>query len=804
VTLRGRLTTAFLTVVLGPVLLGAFFVGATVAAVGQSRSTERLDLATASVGTSVNALCSQLEAAAGAVALLLPDPARLAVAADQAVARGLASAVQVIGPDGASIVATADPPSAPWVDCASGRDDNGGSGSTGSGQSGQAPSADTGSGSPDGTGSPTVPAPDGTGGSGAMPTLAAFAEVRDENGALVGQVSAVKLLDADLVARLAASTGVGITLLADTDRATVVHSTEPSEVRGNVVATAGRLADGGTSWTDGGRQVRRLGPDDGQLLPMVLSTPRDQLSGLYAVLVATVVLAGLLAVVAAWWLARSTTQPLAELADAASRVVDGDLAARVPVRGSDEVSELATIFNRMTREAQAYVQALTASRDQLRGQLTILGDTLSSTHDLQRILRVILQTALAATGARDGAVLVLDPAAGVLVGQSSNRTTPAGTGPAAGSSGTGPAATTAGTGPAADQLAGPAAAAGQVSPDGTLHVPLGSGLLGTVAVSGQPKRGRIERDGPALSAYEPACRTYVAVPFSVPNWTDELGVGVPGAGGQRAPGRHGPGAPAAFGVLAVYDRLGGDEFDDADLMTLRTFAGHAAVAVNNVRMHKEAERLSVTDPLTGLWNYRHLRESIHREIERANRFGRMLAVLVLDLDRFKDINDTYGHAAGDSVLVEFARRIRAEIREVDLAFRQGGEEFVVLLPETDVRGAATVAERLCAAIRDRPIRVEPYAGAGRRAHATVSVTVSIGIAVYPDHAGDGEEVLDAADDALYAAKAAGRDTFHVADRAPARSTRVPAGGGAATPEGGPSRGGGASFGPHPPRQTRGR
>ncbi|WP_416598039.1 diguanylate cyclase [Micromonospora sp. LOL_021] len=743
-------------------------------------------MATASVGTSVNALCSQLEAAAGAVALLLPDPARLAVAADQVVARGLASAVQATGPDGASIVATADPPAAPWVDCASGRDDNGGADSTGSGQSWQAPPADTATGSPDGTGSATTPGPDGAGGSGAMPTLAAFVEVRDENDALVGQVSAVKLLDADLVARLAASTGVGITLLAGTDRATVVHSTEPSEVRGNVVATAGRLADGGTSWTDGGRQVRRLGPDDGQLLPMVLSTPRDQLSGLYAVLVATVVLAGLLAVVAAWWLARSTTQPLAELADAASRVVDGDLAARVPVRGSDEVSELATIFNRMTREAQAYVQALTASRDQLRGQLTILGDTLSSTHDLQRILRVILQTALAATGARDGAVLVLDPAAGVLVGQSSNRTTPAG------------------TGPAADQPTGPDAAASQVGPDGTLHVPLGSGLLGTVAVSGQPKRGRIERDGPALSAYEPACRTYVAVPFSVPNWTDEFGVGVPGAGGQRAPGRHGPGAPAAFGVLAVYDRLGGDEFDDADLMTLRTFAGHAAVAVNNVRMHKEAERLSVTDPLTGLWNYRHLRESIHREIERANRFGRMLAVLVLDLDRFKDINDTYGHAAGDSVLVEFARRIRAEIREVDLAFRQGGEEFVVLLPETDVRGAATVAERLCAAIRDRPIRVEPYAGAGRRAHATVSVTVSIGIAVYPDHAGDGEEVLDAADDALYAAKAAGRDAFHVADRAPARSTRVPAGGGAAAPEGGPSRGGGASFGPHPPRQTRGR
>ncbi|MGK5734340.1 diguanylate cyclase, partial [Streptomyces sp. URMC 124] len=93
----------------------------------------------------------------------------------------------------------------------------------------------------------------------------------------------------------------------------------------------------------------------------------------------------------------------------------------------------------------------------------------------------------------------------------------------------------------------------------------------------------------------------------------------------------------------LYDRLGADEFDDDDLVTLRTFAGHAAVAVDNVRVHEEAQRLSLTDPLTGLWNYRYLRESIRREVERASRFGRMLSVLALDLDRFKDVNDTHGH-----------------------------------------------------------------------------------------------------------------------------------------------------------------
>jgi two-component system cell cycle response regulator len=196
------------------------------------------------------------------------------------------------------------------------------------------------------------------------------------------------------------------------------------------------------------------------------------------------------------------------------------------------------------------------------------------------------------------------------------------------------------------------------------------------------------------------------------------------------------------------------------------------------------------------------------------------------------------------VLAEFARRVRGEIREVDLAFRQGGEEFVVLLPETDARGAAIVAERLGAAIRDSAIPVETHAGVP----VPVRVTVSIGIAVYPDHATSGQQVLDAADDALYAAKAAGRDGYRLAEarsRPPVREIAVPAGAvspddglpraGAAAPalagpagpadpahpgvpdptytgagaaRAGPgaarSGAGGASSGPHPPRQSRGR
>ncbi|MEU4772127.1 diguanylate cyclase, partial [Micromonospora sp. NPDC023644] len=639
------------------------------------------------------------------------------------------------------------------------------------------------------------------GATGPARALAARADLRDRAGGPLGTVTAAQPVDPAFVARLAAVTGVAVTLLDDAVAPVrLAHSTESTGVRDAVLAAAGTLRGERVTETPDGRYVRRVGPSAGQPLPLVLSVPSERPRGLYVALWSAVLVAAMLAVVAAWRLARVTTRPLVELAGAVDRVARGDLTARVPVRSRDEIGRLAGAFNRMTRETGTYVAALTSSRDQLRGHLAVLGDTLASTHDLQRILRVILHSAIAATGARAGAVLLVDDG-GVLVAQCTE-----------GLDGGAPA----------DERSGP------------LRVPLGSGVVGAVAATGEPRRGRVEPS--AAPPGEPRCHTYIAVPFAAPGTA-----GPPDATARDGPaGRPGsePAAPAgALGVLALYDRLGADEFDDDDLVTLRTFAGHAAVAVDNVRVHEEAQRLSLTDPLTGLWNYRYLRESIRREVERASRFGRMLSVLALDLDRFKAVNDTYGHAAGDAVLAEFARRVRGEIREVDLAFRQGGEEFVLLLPETDARGAAIVAERLGAAVRDAPIAADGHGGAA----VAIGVTVSIGIAVHPDHGGTGQQVLDAADDALYAAKAAGRDTWRIAEvRAgpPAREIPVPAA--AVTPEDGlpragaprqpvrtrpepgdpadavpgsapagpdpvrPGPCGGASSGPHPPRQSRGR
>jgi diguanylate cyclase (GGDEF)-like protein len=668
VTLRGRLTAAFLAVVLGPVLLGAVFAGATVSAVNRTRSVERLDLAADAVQSTVGALCGQLRAGAQAAAVLTQggrDPQAAAVV----VAQGMAGAVRLQNAAGDPVGTSGNPPPPPWALCEQ----------------------------------PGV-------GSG-YAAIAARVEMRDPNGGLVGYAYAMQPIDSALLRRFGAAAGVSVTLLGDDPR-----STDPADQARTVSAVASRLNGAAIGETRDGRYVRRLPVVDGQPLPLAVSAGHTGLGGQYPILLGIVLLAGAAAIVAAWWLARGTTRPLAELALAAGRVADGDLAARVPVRSRDEVGRLAGTFNRMTREMQAYVEALTASRDQLRGNLGLLGDTLSSTHDLQRILTVILQTARSATGAQSGVVLLVDPASATLSGSD-------------------------------------------------LSVPLGAGLLGSVAVSGEARRGRIDRDGPVLDDVEPRCRTYMAVPFNAP-----------GEGSIR-------------GVLALYDRLGDDEFDDTDLVTLRTFAGQAAIAVENVRVHEEAQRLSHTDPLTGLHNYRMLKDSLRREVERASRFGHQLCVLMLDLDRFKEVNDSYGHPAGDLVLAEFARRLASEIREVDLAFRQGGEEFVVLLPETEAIGGITVAQRLGTAIRATPIIVPgrlPAARSGAPAARRIAITVSIGIAVFPDHGSSGTVVLDAADEALYAAKAAGRDTYRLAH------SRVDAGTG------------GASNGPRSARPARGR
>lgn len=171
------------------------------------------------------------------------------------------------------------------------------------------------------------------------------------------------------------------------------------------------------------------------------------------------------------------------------------------------------------------------------------------------------------------------------------------------------------------------------------------------------------------------------------------------------------------------------------------------------RLREELERLATHDPLTGLVNRGELERRLARELHRAERYHRGLGVLMVDIDHFKRVNDTYGHHAGDDVLKAFAARLIDHARRADAIARYGGEEFVLILPETPVAAAAAMAERLRVSLNEAPITVADVGG---------PITASIGVAGYPDHGKTEEQLLRAADEALYAAKNSGRNRVHVA------------------------------------------
>jgi len=215
-----------------------------------------------------------------------------------------------------------------------------------------------------------------------------------------------------------------------------------------------------------------------------------------------------------------------------------------------------------------------------------------------------------------------------------------------------------------------------------------------------------------------------------------------------------------LGVLSLYDREDGEPFTLADAEALTAFAVQAAVAIENVQLHAEAERLSVTDPLTGAWNYRYFERRFEQEIERSRRFGRVLALLMLDIDHFKSVNDRFGHQRGDEVLVEFRNRVTGSVRDIDTFARYGGEEFVLILPETNLEGGLAVAEKLRVATHRTPFCADIGGSGGLKSsppEGGVRLTVSIGVACFPEHATATEELLRAADEALYEAKLQGRD-----------------------------------------------
>ena len=209
-----------------------------------------------------------------------------------------------------------------------------------------------------------------------------------------------------------------------------------------------------------------------------------------------------------------------------------------------------------------------------------------------------------------------------------------------------------------------------------------------------------------------------------------------------------------FGVINIVNRLDGSAFEKDDCQFLNTLASQAAISLTKAKLYED----SITDGLTRLYIHRYFQNRLSEEIKRAERYKLPVSLLMIDIDHFKNLNDTYGHQQGDTVLSSTSAIIRNTIREdIDIACRYGGEELAVIMPQTDAVGAQTLAERL-----RQKIEENIYSNN----NTDFFITVSMGIATYPDAGKEKEELIKKADGALYLAKACGRNRVISATEVP--------------------------------------
>jgi diguanylate cyclase (GGDEF)-like protein len=351
-------------------------------------------------------------------------------------------------------------------------------------------------------------------------------------------------------------------------------------------------------------------------------------------LIASLILIGIVT----YLLGRSIVHTLRRFADAANAIAFGRFGERVDVRGSDEFAELGNAFNRMASQLELRLVELETERSRVRDATARFGEALVATHDPAQLVRIVVESAVEATGAAGGVVL---------------------------------------------------------------------GPHGELARAGDPNAGS-ER---------------LAFPLRV--------------------------GTSDFGSLVIAS----ENFEADQVETVASLAAQVVVALENARLHRMVERQAMVDSLTGLANRRSLEESLRSELARAARFADTVCVVLADLDDFKQVNDRYGHAAGDEVLKAFAVALHKTVRESDVAGRWGGEEFALVLPGTDAAGGARLAERARAAIEARNVKM-PNGD-------LCSVTASFGVAAYPESRELGE-ILAAADSALYAAKGEGKNRVVIA------------------------------------------
>ncbi len=205
-----------------------------------------------------------------------------------------------------------------------------------------------------------------------------------------------------------------------------------------------------------------------------------------------------------------------------------------------------------------------------------------------------------------------------------------------------------------------------------------------------------------------------------------------------------------LGVIELINSIGPEGFSARDLALLEALADYAAIAIENARHVQRIHELTITDDCTSLYNARHLNFMLDTEIYRSHRYAFEFSLIFIDLDHFKSVNDTHGHLMGSKLLAEIGQAIKDKCRLIDLAFRYGGDEFVVLLPQTSKENALGVARRLHKLIREAVWLKDT----GINAH----VTASVGVAAYPSDSRTKAELLHLADEAMYLVKNTTRDS----------------------------------------------
>jgi diguanylate cyclase (GGDEF)-like protein len=397
----------------------------------------------------------------------------------------------------------------------------------------------------------------------------------------------------------------------------------------------------------------------------------------------------LLALISAGFVSRALNGQIATFLAAARRLSRGDFQQLVPLQGSDEFADLGREFNDMSAQLEAKMEEVERKRQELAETIRRVGDALATGLDRHGVVALAVRQAVDACDAEVGRALPL--ARGAFAGCN------------------------------VGEVGGALQSAIEAAERDVFAIrsEVGQELLGALEGDERAERTRraVSAEGEGVHALSIGLRSLVE-------------------------------GPEYLGALSIARH--GQPFSREEEDLLEYLAGQAVVSIENASLHEAVEQQAVTDELTGLANVRAFLAALDHEVERGRRFDAPLGLIMVDLDDFKLVNDTYGHQQGDEVLALVAGVLRDAIRELDTAARYGGEELAVILPQTDASGTELLAERMRAAVES--LQVPRLGGKG-----TLSVTASFGVAAMPESALDRDGLIAAADAALYAAKRAGKN-----------------------------------------------